>query len=186
MPTPIASAMAPATVAEDSPAAAAPNATPTASPSGILCSVIASTSSTDRRQVVCSPSAAPSGASRCMCGSTRSRPRSMTPPARKPISGGSHIGSGETSSAISMAGASSDQKLAAIITPAAKPSIVSSSLRLTVRVRKTVAAPRAVMPQVKPVASRACKTGCRSLNPMASTVWCSSCVEIALQAFCKL
>ena len=48
-----------------------------------------------------------------------------------------------------MAGASSDQKLAAIMTPAAKPSIASSSLRLTVLKKKTTAAPRAVTPQVK-------------------------------------
>jgi len=57
MPTPMASATAPASVAEGSPAAAAPKATPIASPSGMLCSVIASTSSTERCQVVLIPSA---------------------------------------------------------------------------------------------------------------------------------
>ena len=48
-----------------------------------------------------------------------------------------------------MAGASSDQKLAAIITPAAKPSMAFSSERLTFLARNTVAAPAAVIPQVK-------------------------------------
>ena len=61
--------------------------------------------------------------------------------------------------AMSMAGASSDQKEAAIITPAAKPSIASSTRRSTVLKRKTIAAPSAVTPQVKQVAIRASQTG---------------------------
>ena len=85
-------------------------------------------------------------------------PRSATPPSRNPITAGNQSASACPVD-ISMAGASSDQKLAAIITPPANPSIVSSSRRLKVRVRNTVAAPRAVRPQVKPVASSACTTG---------------------------
>jgi hypothetical protein len=62
-------------------------------------------------------------------------------------------------SAISIAGASSDQKLAAIITPAAKPSIASNTLRFTALVKKTPARPRAVSPHVNSVAKSACATG---------------------------
>ena len=52
-----------------------------------------------------------------------------------------------------------DQKLAAIITPAAKPIIPASIRWLTVRVRKTADAPSAVMLHVKQPASSACTTG---------------------------
>ena len=69
---------------------------------------------------------------------------------------------------ISIAGASSDQKLAAIMMPAANPSMASSSRLLTSRVRKTPAAPSAVTPQVKRVARRACVTGASALNSMLS------------------
>ena len=58
-----------------------------------------------------------------------------------------------------MAGRSSDQKLAAIITPAAKTSMESNILRLMVRKKKTNPAPSAVTNQVKPVAVKACNTG---------------------------
>ena len=111
-------------------------------------------SSTLRCQCVLIPSAAASGAPMCKWGSRRSAAARKAPPARKPTAAGSQAGS-PLYSASSMAGASSDQKLAASITPAAKPIIASSSLRLTVWVRKTTAAPRAVMPQVKPEASKA-------------------------------
>ena len=63
------------------------------------------------------------------------------------------------SAAIAIPGASSDQKLAAIITPAAKPIIESMSLALTDRVKNTSAAPAAVTAQVKTVAISACSTG---------------------------
>jgi len=52
-----------------------------------------------------------------------------------------------------MAGAKRDQKLAAIITPAAKPSMASSKLLEGSLLRKTAAAPRAVSAQVKRVLS---------------------------------
>src|SRR5688572_31670740 len=68
------------------------------------------------------------------------------------------------SSDISIAGLSSDQKLAAIITPAVKPSAVSSALRLTSRKKNTAPAPRAVRPQVNVDAASACITGDQPAN----------------------
>jgi hypothetical protein len=56
-----------------------------------------------------------------------------------------------------MLGARRDQKLAAIITPAAKPSIASRTFLFIVLKKNTIAAPRAVTPQVKRVAIRACR-----------------------------
>jgi hypothetical protein len=58
-----------------------------------------------------------------------------------------------------MAEARSDQKLAAIITSAANPSIASSIFLLISLAINTPVAPRAVNPHVKQVAIRACKTG---------------------------
>jgi hypothetical protein len=58
-------------------------------------------------------------------------------------------------SAISMPGTRREKTLAASITPAAKPSIPSRSLRLGSRARKTLAAPKAVRPQVKSPPKRA-------------------------------
>ena len=66
------------------------------------------------------------------------------------------------SSAISIAGASSDQKLAAIITPAAKPSMASSTRRLMVLKTKTRPAPSAVTAQVNSVPARL--EGCGSVR----------------------
>ncbi len=74
------------------------------------------------------------------------------------MTGGSHSGR-ELSEESSIAGARSDQKLAAIMTPAAKPSIASRSFRGTFLVPNTRAAPSAVIPHVKSVAINACKTG---------------------------
>ena len=142
---PIASAIAPASVAAGNPAATAPKATPTASPSGKLCRVMAVTSSTLRCQVVLIPSACSISSPRCRCGRMRSTTHRNAPPSRNPTTAGIQPGT-PLPSDISMAGASSDQKLAAIITPAAKPSMAFSSERLTFLVRKTVAAPAAVIP----------------------------------------
>jgi hypothetical protein len=58
-----------------------------------------------------------------------------------------------------MAGAKSDQKEAATIIPAAKPSIIFKTLLLISLKKNTIAAPSAVMNQVKPVAIRANKIG---------------------------
>lgn len=52
---------------------------------------------------------------------------------------------------ISIAGFRSDQKLAAIMTPAAKPSIVSKTQSLMVLKKSTKLEPTAVMNQVKSV-----------------------------------
>jgi hypothetical protein len=144
--------------ASEIPAAAAPKATPTARPSGMLCNVIAETSSTLRRQLVGIPSASAILCPGCRWGSTRSSARRKLPPARNPIRGGTHIGSGPPLES-SIEGASSDQKLAAIMTPAANASIASSSLRSTCLVPNTSAAPSAVTPQVNVVARSACNTG---------------------------
>jgi hypothetical protein len=54
-----------------------------------------------------------------------------------------------------MPGMRREKTLAASITPAAKPSIPSRSLRLGSRARKTLAAPKAVRPQVKSPPKRA-------------------------------
>ena len=74
------------------------------------------------------------------------------------LTAGSH-GVIPISRASAIDGASSDQKLAAIITPAANPSDKSSSRRWTDLVKKTTDAPRAVTPHVKSVANKACVTG---------------------------
>jgi hypothetical protein len=72
--------------------------------------------------------------------------------------GGIHIGSGPPRDN-SMEGARSDQKLAAIMTPAANASMASSNRRSTCLVPNTSAAPSAVTPQVNVVARSACNTG---------------------------
>ena len=82
------------------------------------------------------------------------------PPTRKPTTAGNHDGSGPPSD-ISIAGASSDQKLAAIMMPAAKPSMAFSTRLLTVLKKNTPAAPRAVIAHVKHVARSAARTGPR-------------------------
>ncbi len=111
-----------------------------------------------RRQEVDGPSASESAMPWCRCGSTRSTPRRNSPPNRKPTAGAIHAGSAPPTP-ISIAGASSDQKLAAIITPAAKASIPSSVLRVISRARNTPAAPKAVTNQVNSVASSAWSMG---------------------------
>jgi hypothetical protein len=58
-----------------------------------------------------------------------------------------------------MAGAKSDQKLAAIITPAANPNIAFNTLMLISLKKKTRDAPRAVTNQVNNPANKASRTG---------------------------
>jgi hypothetical protein len=77
------------------------------------------------------------------------------------------------SAAISMDGASSDQKLAAIITPAAKPSIPSRKRRLTSLKKNTTLAPSAVTNQVKQVARNACIMGLSWENHSMNMFPCS-------------
>jgi hypothetical protein len=80
------------------------------------------------------------------------------PPLRNPIKAGTH-GMEPFASDISIAGLRSDQKLAAIITPAAKPSIEFKIFLFIDLKKKTMDAPRAVIPQVNKVAKRANNTG---------------------------
>jgi len=89
--------------------------------------------------------------------------RRNAPPSRNPIVGGIHRVT-PWASAISIDGASSDQKLAAIMTPAAKPIIESRRRWLTLRVTNTIEAPRAVTIQVNPPARRDWTTGERPSN----------------------
>ncbi len=77
------------------------------------------------------------------------------PPTRKPTTAGNHDGSGPPSD-ISIAGASSDQKLAAIMIPAAKPSMAFSTRLLTVLKKNTPAAPTSGHP---PCEARGYKCG---------------------------
>ena len=153
-PIPRASATAPARVAPEATSswtAAAPKETPTARPSGMLCSVIASTSSVARRHDVEMPSASPIRAPGCRWGSRASNSRRKTPPSKKPTVGGIQIVT-PCASAMSMDGARRDQKLAAIITPAANPNIASNRRWLTCRLTNTMDAPSAVTNHVNPPA----------------------------------
>ena len=65
---------------------------------------------------------------------------------------------------LSIAGDKSDQKDAAIITPALKPKIVFKNFLFKSLKKQTVKAPKAVIPQVKVVAINACHTGLILLN----------------------
>jgi hypothetical protein len=94
--------------------------------------------------------------------------RMHTPPRRNPTKAGNQTGRSFPSD-ISMAGESRDQKLAAIITPAANPSIASRTFLSSSLKKITRAAPAAVMNQVKSPAISACWTGLYpSMNPMMS------------------
>ncbi|BBO77394.1 hypothetical protein DSCW_48110 [Desulfosarcina widdelii] len=89
------------------------------------------------------------------------------PPKRKPEVAGTQAGKLD-SSAISIAGASKDQYDAAIITPAANPSIASKTFRLMVLKKKTSPEPSAVMNQVNNVAIKAWRTG---LKPKKKSIF---------------
>ena len=78
-----------------------------------------------------------------------------TAPHKKPPVATRKAGVPSMLSALSMAGCSNDQKLAATMTPAANPSIRFSVFPLGVLKKTTVAAPRAVTDQVPNVATRA-------------------------------
>ena len=103
----------------------------------------------------------PSGVSEsgCRWGSSRSSSSKKSPPSTKPPAAGTQPGRGPPS-AISMAGISSDQTEAAIITPAANPRKLRwNSSPACLRKKKTIPAPAAVARKVKPVPSSASKTG---------------------------
>src|SRR5690554_5789177 len=81
-----------------------------------------------------------------------------SPPPMNPAAATTH-GVKPISAARSRPGLISDQKLAAIMTPAAKPSIVSKTFLLMVLKKNTREAPSAVTPHVKSVANSACVVG---------------------------
>ena len=81
----------------------------------------------------------------------------------KPTSAGIQLGR-PSASAMATEGSSSDHTLAAIMTPAANPSMRSTSRWCMDLKPKTKAAPTAVIAQVKSVAIKACKMGSRLLN----------------------
>ena len=157
-PMPMARAAAPARLADLIPAFTAPNPTPTARPSGMLCKVIASTRRMLRDQFVLMPSASSRLNSIWRWGRSLSTSLRKKPPARKPTRGGNHFTSPMDSES-SIDGASNDQKLAAIMTPAAKPSMASRTPFRMLLKKNTIADPRAVRPQVKSVATSAWATG---------------------------
>ncbi len=80
--------------------------------------------------------------------------RRVIPPERNPIAAGSQ-GIMPCIAAYSIEGANRDQKLAAIMTPAPKPSMASRNFLFKVFVKKTRPAPTAVRNQVNVVASSA-------------------------------
>ena len=88
-----------------------------------------------------------------------------TAPERKPRATTNQAGSASVFSARSMAGCKSDQKLAAIITPEAKPSKKFIVLGLGLRKQNTVAAPKAVSAQVPSVAKSASTTTFSIISP---------------------
>ena len=158
MPMPRASAIAPPMVAPSSPAAAPPNSTPTARPSGMLCSVMAMTSSVVRCQSVLGPSASFSSKLMWRWGVNLSNAKRKRAPMMKPIAAGITLAM-PSPPAMSMAGINRPKQLAATITPPVNPSMPSSILRWSSLKKKTKEAPAAVISQVKIVAIRAASTG---------------------------
>ena len=138
---PIESANAPARVRSVSPLSTPPNTTPTAMPSGMLCRATARIIFIERGRRELGPSEPQS--STCWWGMTVSSSSRKHTPAAKPASTGHVLPM--PSPTCSSAGCSSDQKLAATITPDAKPSIELFVLSLMpLRIISTIAAPSAV------------------------------------------
>lgn len=79
-----------------------------------------------RFKLVWMPSSSPVFDEKWMCGMSRSANQRKAAPSTKPIAATAHGGMGPPSD-IFMAGSKRDQKLAAIITPDAKPSIMLSA-----------------------------------------------------------
>jgi hypothetical protein len=73
-----------------------------------------------------------------------------------------------------MAGASSDQKLAAIMTPAAKSQHGIQKGARHFPAANTIAAPNAVMNQVKSPARPACRTGCQEAKVFMAVEYIAS------------
>lgn len=110
------------------------------------------------RREVFGPSFACSGNPKCKCGIIRSITRKNIPPSKKPTRAGTKENFPK-SLLISIAGARSDQKLAASITPAAKPSIILPHFLFKFLKKNTSEAPAAVQAHVKIPARSANSTG---------------------------
>ena len=124
------------------PASAPAIVTPTAMPSGILCSVIANSIISVLLIFVCTPS----GLSlfKCRCGIRVSNNSKNAIPSKKPTVAGIHA-IPPCASVISIDGIRSDQTDAAIITPDAKPSNAFSSFGAIFSfIKNTIAAPSVV------------------------------------------
>ena len=143
MAMPMASAIAPAAEIAVSPESIPANTTPTAMPSGILCSVTANTSMAERPSVVCGPSGL--SESMCRCGMISSSKSRKPMPSRKPAAAGSHS-IPPCAAVSSIAGMSSDQTDAAIITPEAKPSRAFCRAGFISPLRKNAIAAPSVVP----------------------------------------
>ena len=141
MAIPIDSASAPESVRLASPFMTPANTTPTAIPSGMLCRATASIILIERGKRDLGPSDLVS--STCWCGITVSSNNRKHIPAMKPASTGHALPN--PSPDCSNAGCSNDQKLAATITPEAKPSMaLFVRSEILSRSMKTIDAPIAV------------------------------------------
>ena len=148
-PIPIANATAAANVVEAPADVDKAKDRPTAMPSGMLCSVTANTSIVVLFRELFGPSG--SSLPGCRCGSALSSASRNRPPNTKPPPAGSHSGI-PSSFACSMLGIKRLQTEAAIITPAAKPRKADCiPCFISLRIKKIVAAPRAVIKNVNPV-----------------------------------
>ena len=148
-PMPRARATAPARAPGAVSMAATEKLRPTAMPSGMLWSVTARTIMVVRFQWAGKPSAW--SLPMCRWGSRPSSSISAAPPSTKPPPTGSKMLL-PASSAISMAGMSSDHTDAAIITPAAKPRNTFCMVwDISFLKKNTMPAPSTVARQVKPV-----------------------------------
>ena len=116
--------------------------TPTAIPSGILCSVTARNNIVERPKHDFTPSG--SSESICKCGTRLSNSNSENIPARKPTTAGNHA-MPPLSAVISIEGISNDHTEAAIITPDAKPNnSFCTHAGISPRRKKTIAEPSVV------------------------------------------
>ena len=138
---PMDKASAPATVRSVLPLSTPPKTTPTAIPSGMLCSATASIIFIERGRRECGPSGWLS--STCWWGIAVSSNRRKHIPDAKPASTGQVLEM--PSPTCSSAGCRSDQKQAATMTPDAKPSMALLVFpAIPPRIRNTMAAPSVV------------------------------------------
>ncbi len=143
----------------------APKATPIARPSGILCRVIETTSIKTLFILLFSFEFP---IDFCRFEIILSEIQIKPEPQRKPTVATSQAGVSRLASARSTAGCKSDQKLAASITPAEKPTILSSRLSFTERKKITAAEPSEVISQVITAIKKASKTLLIKITPLCS------------------